>query len=47
MLVIIVQIVSPVKEIEDRISVQVFLIDLFLWDFKFNFGSEFKIMNLE
>jgi len=30
MLVMIVQIVSPVRETEDKISAQVFLVDLFL-----------------
>jgi len=47
MLVIIVQAINPVREIEDNISAQVFLIDLFLWDFKFHFGSALEIMNLE
>jgi len=47
MLVMTVQAVIPVREIEDRISAQVFLVDLFLWNFKFHFGSVFKIMNLE
>jgi len=47
MLVIIVQAINPVREIEGNISAQVFLIDLFLWDFKFHFGSALEIMNLE
>jgi len=47
MLVKIVQAVNPLREIEDRITAQVFLIDLFLWDFKFHFGSVLKIINLE
>jgi hypothetical protein len=47
MLVMILQAVIPVREIDDRISAQVFLVDLFLWNFKFYFGSVFKIMNLE
>jgi hypothetical protein len=47
MLVMIVQAVSPMREIEGRISAQEFLIDLFLLDFKFHFGSAFKIINLE
>jgi hypothetical protein len=47
MLVMIVQAVSPIRETEDRISAQEFLIDLFLWDFKFHFGSALKIINLE
>lgn len=47
MLVIIVQIISPIREIEDRISALVFLTDLLLWDFKFHFGSDLKTKNLE
>ena len=45
----IVQAVIPVREIEVRISAQVFLVDIrvFLWDSKVHFGSVFKIMNLE
>ena len=46
MLVMTVQTVSTVREIDDRMSVQMFLADLFLWNFKFHFGSVFKIMNL-
>jgi len=47
MLVMIVQAVNPVREIEGRISAHMFLIDLFLWDFKFHFGSALKVINLE
>jgi len=47
MLVIIVQATNPVREIEDNISVHEVLIDLFLWDFKFHFGSALRIINLE
>ena len=43
----IVQAAIPVKEIDDRIIALIFLVDLFLWRFKFNFGSVFKIMKLE
>jgi hypothetical protein len=42
-----VQITIPVKEIDDSITAAVFFIVSFLWDFKFNFGSVFKIINLE
>jgi hypothetical protein len=47
MLVIIVQTAIPVREIGDKISALILLIGLFLWNFKFHFGSVFKIMNLE
>ena len=47
MLVMVVQTVNTVRGIDDRISVQMFLFDLSLWNFKFHFGSVFKIMNLE
>jgi hypothetical protein len=43
----IVQAVRPIREIEDRIRAQEFLIDLFLWNFKFHFGSALRIMKLE
>jgi len=43
----IVQIAIPVKEIVDRISALIFLNGLFLWNFKFHFGSVFRIMKLE
>jgi hypothetical protein len=47
MLVMIVQIAMPVREIDDRITaVMVFVVSV-LWDLKFHFGSVFKIMNLE
>ena len=47
MLVIIVQAAIPVREIDDRISAQMFLVDLFLFDFRFHLGSVFRIINLE
>jgi hypothetical protein len=47
MLVMIVQAAIPVREIDDRISAQIVLVDLFLWSFKFHFGSVLKIINLE
>ena len=37
----------PVKEIDDRIIALIFVVDLFLWSFKFHFGSVFKIMKIE
>ena len=46
MLVMIVQAAIPVKEIDDRAIALMFLVDLFLWSFKFYFGSVFKIMKL-
>ena len=47
MLVMIVQAAAPVKEIDDRIITLMFLVNLFLWSFKFHFGSVFKIIKLE
>ena len=47
MLVIIVQAAIPVKETDDRIIALMFCVDLFLWSFKFHFGSVFKIIKLE
>ena len=47
MLVMIVQAAIPVKEIDDRISALMFLVGLFLWNFKFHFGSAFKIIKPE
>ena len=47
MWVIIVQAAIPVKETDARISVLIFLVGLFLWNFKFHFGSTLKIMKLE
>jgi hypothetical protein len=47
MLVNTVQIIIPVKEIDDNITAAVFFNTSFLGDFKFHFGSVFKIMNLE
>ena len=46
MLVMILQAAIPIKEIDDRIIALMFLVDLFLWSFKFHFGSVFKIINL-
>jgi len=43
----IVQAATPVKETDDRISALMFLVGLFLWNFKFHFGSVFKIIKLE
>ena len=43
----IVQAAIPLKETENKISALIFLVGLFLWDFKFHFGSVFKIMKLE
>jgi len=37
----------PVREIVDRARALIFLVDLFLWNFKFHLGSVFKIMKLE
>ena len=37
----------PVKETDDKISALIFLAGLFLWNFKFHFGSIFKIIKLE
>ena len=37
----------PVREIADRTRALTFLVDLFLWNFKFHLGSVFKIMKLE
>jgi hypothetical protein len=42
-----VQIVIPVKEIDGMITAVMFFVISFLWDFKFYFRSEFKIVNLE
>jgi hypothetical protein len=47
MLVITVQATIPVRETDDKICALILLIALFLWNFKFHFGSVFKIMNLE
>jgi len=47
MLVMIVQAAMPVREIEDRISAQILLVDLFLFAFKFHLGSVFRIIKLE
>jgi hypothetical protein len=43
----IVQAIIPVREIDDRVSAAMFLVELFLWNFRFHFGSVFKIINLE
>jgi len=47
MLVMIVQYAIPGREIGDRISALILLVDLFLWNFKFHFGSVSKIIKLE
>jgi hypothetical protein len=47
MLVIIVQAAIPVRETDDRTIAHIVFVDLFLWRFKFHFGSVLKIMNLE
>jgi hypothetical protein len=47
MLAMAVHIIIPVREIDDSTSALVFLGFLVLWDFKFHFGSVFKIINLE
>ena len=46
MLVMIVRAAIPVKEIDERFIALMFLIDLFLWSLKFQFGSVFKIIKL-
>jgi hypothetical protein len=43
----IVQAAIPVREIYDKISALILLVDLFLLNFKLHFGSVFRIMNLE
>jgi len=43
----IVQAAIPVKENDDRTSALMLLVGFFLWNFKFHFGSVFKIMKLE
>jgi len=47
MLVMIVQAAILVRETDDKISALMHLVGLFLWNFKFHFGSVFKIINLE
>jgi hypothetical protein len=47
MLVMMVQIIIPVGEIDDRIIALILFVVLFLWNFKLHFGSVFKIINLE
>ena len=47
MLVMIVQAAIPVRENDNRINALMLLVDLFLWNFKFNFGSVLKIIKLE
>jgi len=47
MLVMTMQAAIPVKETNARISALMFLFGSFLWDFKFHFGSVFKIIKLE
>jgi hypothetical protein len=43
----IVRIAIPVKETDDKIIPLMFSVVLFLCDFKFHFGSVFRIKNLE
>jgi hypothetical protein len=47
MLVMTVQITIPVTEINEKITAVMFFVVSFLWDFRFHFGSVFKIINLE
>ena len=47
MLVMTVQAAIPVRETDDKISAQVLLFDLFLWNIKFYFGFVFKVINIE
>jgi len=47
MLVIILQVTNPVRDIDDKTVAVIFFVVLFLWDFKFHFGSVFKIIKLE
>jgi len=47
MLVMIKQAAIPVRETDYRISALMLLVDLFLWNFEFHFGSVFKIIKLE
>jgi len=43
----IVRAAIRVTEIDDKISALMLLVGLFLWNFKFHFGSVFKIINIE
>jgi hypothetical protein len=47
MLLIIIQIFISVRETDDKISAVMFFIVSFLRDFRFHFGSVFKITNLK
>ena len=47
MLIMITQAAILIKEIDERIIALMFLVDLFLWSFKFHFGSVFKIIKLK
>lgn len=47
MLVMMIHAAIPVRETVDRSNALVFSAFLFLWEFKFHFGSVFRIMNLE
>jgi len=47
MFVMITQAAIPVRENDDRINVIMLLVDLFLWNFKFHFGSVFRIIKLQ
>ena len=35
----------PLRETDDKISALMLVTGLFLWNFKFHFGSVFKIVN--
>jgi hypothetical protein len=47
MLVMMVQIIIPVRKIDDRIIALILFVVLFLWNFRFQIGSVFRIINLE
>jgi hypothetical protein len=43
----IMQAAISVRENDDKINALLLLVRLFLWNFKFHFGSVFNIINLE
>ena len=47
MLIAIVQMARPIKEIDDKINALMFTVALFLFALRFHFGSAFRIRNLE
>jgi hypothetical protein len=47
MLVIIAHADFPIRASDDKISALKFLVNLYLRNFMFHFGSVFKIINLE